>query len=115
MRTPDQTIVMVSPQEAVEIKTNRTDCVGCISVCKLSSWLEDEDKKFTTGKLPDPRVHCIRKGLQGAISGKNLDKQLIFAGHNAFMAGKDPFYRAKDGSVFIPTVKQLIERLISGD
>jgi NAD(P)H-dependent flavin oxidoreductase YrpB (nitropropane dioxygenase family) len=115
MRTPDDTLVFLSKHEAKEFKDHKTDCVGCISTCKLSSWCEDRDKNFTTGKMTDPRVHCIRKGLQGAIHGKDLNKHLVFTGHNAYKAGEDPFYRNEDGSVFIPTVKQLIERLIAGD
>ena len=115
MRTPDSTLVFVTKDKEREIKSHRTECVGCISTCKLSAWCEDADKKYTTGKLPDPRVHCIRKGLQAAIAGENLDDSLIFSGHNAYKAGDDPFYRGKDGRVFIPTTKQLIERLITGD
>lgn len=114
-RTPDDTLIFVTKQEALEIKSHKTECVGCISTCKLSGWCEDQDKNYSTGKRPDPRVHCIRKGLQGAIRGKNLDQHLIFAGHNAFMAGDDPFYLGENGDVFIPTVKQLIERLTAGD
>ncbi len=79
--TPDGTLIFVTREKAQEIKSHKTECVGCISTCKLSTWCEDADKKYTTGKRPDPRVHCIRKGLQEAIAGKNLDKSLIFSGH----------------------------------
>ena len=51
----------------------------------------------------------------GAIQGHDLDHKLIFAGHNAFKAGDDPFYRDANGKVFIPSVKQLVERLLTGD
>ena len=115
LRTPDDTLIFVTPELALEIKSHKTDCVGCISTCKLSAWSEDAEKKYTTGKLPDPRVHCIRKGLEGAIHGEDLDKYLIFAGHNAYKARHDPFYSSENGGVFIPTVKQLIERLMMGD
>ena len=50
-----------------------------------------------------------------AIQGRDLDKQLIFAGHNAYKAKSDPFYRDENGHVFIPTVKQLVERLMTGN
>lgn len=115
LRTPDDTLIFVTSERALEIKSHRTECVGCISTCKLSTWCEDADKKYSTGKQPDPRVHCIRKGLQEAIAGKNLDKSLIFSGHNAYKAADDPFYRDANGNIFIPTVKQLIERLRTGD
>jgi NAD(P)H-dependent flavin oxidoreductase YrpB (nitropropane dioxygenase family) len=115
LRTPDDTLVFVTGEIAREIKSHKAECVGCISVCKLSTWCEDAGKKYSTGKQPDPRVHCIRKGLQGAIAGTDLDKSLIFSGHNAYKAGDDPFYRDANGNIFIPTVKQLIERLTTGD
>jgi NAD(P)H-dependent flavin oxidoreductase YrpB (nitropropane dioxygenase family) len=115
LRTPDDTLIFVTKEKALEIKSHKTECVGCISTCKLSTWCEEADKKYSTGKLPDPRVHCIRKGLQAAIAGKDLDQSLIFTGHNAYKSGDDPFYRTENGSTFIPTVKQLIERLTAGD
>jgi hypothetical protein len=115
LRTPDDTLIFVTPEKAREIRSHKDDCVGCISTCKLSTWSEDGDKKYSTGKRSDPRVHCIRKGLQAAIAGKDLDQALIFSGHNAYKAGDDPFYRGENGGVFIPTVKQLIERLTAGN
>lgn len=115
MHTPDDTLIFVTKKTELEIKSHRLECVGCISTCKLSTWTEDASKKYSTGKRPDPRVHCIRKGLQEAIAGENLDKSLIFSGHNAYKASNDSFYRDKKGQVFIPTVKQLIERLTTGD
>lgn len=115
LRTPDDTLVFVSPDKALEIKSHKTECVGCLVTCNLSSWSQNPDVKHTTGRVPDPRVHCIRKGLLDAIQGYDLDNSLIFAGHNAFMAGDDPFYRDEDGNITIPTVKKFIKRLISGD
>jgi len=34
----------------------------------------------------------------------------MFSGTNAFRFGKDPFY----ANGFVPTVKQLVERIVSG-
>ena len=34
----------------------------------------------------------------------------MFSGHNAFRFAKDPFY----SNGFIPTVKQLVERILTG-
>ncbi len=115
LRTPDDTLIFVTKEKAAEIKSHRTECVGCISTCKLSTWCEDASKKYSTGKQPDPRVHCIRKGLQAAIAGENLDNALIFSGHNAYKADADPFYRDETAAAFIPTVKQLIDRLETGN
>jgi hypothetical protein len=41
----------------------------------------------------------------------SVNKNLLFAGHNAFRFGTDPFY----SNGFVPTVKQLVERIASGD
>jgi len=35
----------------------------------------------------------------------------MFAGHNAFRFGADPFYAGG----FIPSVKQLVERIVIGE
>jgi len=115
LRTPDDTLVFVTQAQNREIKRVKAECVGCLSTCKLSTWSENPERKHTTGKRPDPRVHCIRKGLLGAIQGIDLEKQLIFAGHNSYKSGEDPFYRGENGTVFIPSVKQLIARLMSGN
>jgi hypothetical protein len=40
------------------------------------------------------------------------DQNLMFAGHGAFNFGKtDPFY----SNGFVPTVKQLVDRILTGD
>ncbi len=64
--------------------------------------------RIMRGTLPETR-------LPGAIQGIDLDKQLIFAGYNSYKSGEDPFYRGENGTVFIPSVKQLIARLMSGN
>ena len=108
LKTPDDTFVMVSEEKAAEIKKDQTDCMGCLSQCKFSSW-KDSDK-FSTGKLVDPRSFCIQKTLQDIAHENEVDNQLMFAGHNAWRFAKDPFYSNK----FIPSVKQLIDRIVTG-
>jgi hypothetical protein len=49
--------------------------------------------------------------LQDIVRGENVDEQLMFAGHNAYKFGGDPFY----SNGYIPTVKELLERLHTGD
>lgn len=115
LRTPDDTLIFVDRHKAREIQQDKNECVGCLASCALSTWSQDPDKKFTTGKRADPRAYCIRKKLVGAIQGLDLNQQLIFTGHNAFMAGEDPFYRDEEGNVFIPTVKQFVKRLLTGN
>ena len=115
LRTPDETLIFVTPVRAHEIREHRSDCVGCLATCALSAWSQEAGKKYVTGKRPDPRAYCIRKSLVGAIQGEDLQQQLIFAGHKAFLAGSDPFYRGADGETFIPTVKQFVARLATGN
>ena len=108
LRTPDETIVLVSNDKAAEIKKDQTDCMGCLSQCKFSSW-KDSDK-YSTGKLVDPRSFCIQKTLQDIAHEEEVDNQLMFAGHNAWRFSQDPFYSNR----FVPTVKQLIDRILTG-
>ena len=108
LKTPDDSFIMVSEKRAAEIKQDQIDCMGCLSQCKFSSWKDSE--KFSTGKLVDPRSFCIQKTLQDIAHENEVENQLMFAGHNAWRFAKDPFYSNK----FIPSVKQLIDRIITG-
>ena len=109
MRTPDSTVIFVSPDMAKKIRTDQSDCMGCLSQCQFSNWAQNESG--TTGRRPDPRSYCIQKTLQDIVHGENVDEQLMFAGHNAFKFRDDPFY----ANGYIPTVKELMERLHTGD
>ncbi|MBL9035447.1 MAG: nitronate monooxygenase, partial [Rhodospirillaceae bacterium] len=53
---------------------------------------------------------CIQKTLQEISHSDRIDDQLMFAGHNAYRFASDPFY----ANGFVPTVKQLVERLMTG-
>jgi NAD(P)H-dependent flavin oxidoreductase YrpB (nitropropane dioxygenase family) len=109
LRTPDSTVVFVPPDEAETIRRDQTDCMGCLSQCGFSNWAQNE--AGTTGKKSDPRSFCIQKTLQNIGHGGDVDHELMFAGHNAYRFGEDPFYA--DG--FIPTVGQLIQRIATGE
>ena len=109
MRTPDSTVIFVSSSMARQIKTDQSDCMGCLSQCQFSNWAQNE--AGTTGRRPDPRSYCIQKTLQDIVHGENVDEQLMFAGHNAYKFRDDPFY----ANGYIPTVKKLMERLHTGD
>ena len=109
LRTPDNTLVFVTPQARDEIRKDQTDCMGCLSQCQFSSW-SDKDKN-STGRLADPRSFCIQKTLQDIAHDGDVDNNLMFAGHNAYRFGQDPFY----SNGFIPTVKQLVERIKTGE
>lgn len=113
MKTPDSTLIFVSPKHAQEIHKDQVDCMGCLSHCRFSNWKDHED--YTTGKKADPRSFCIQKSLQDIVHddhdrGDPTEHQLMFSGHNGYKFGEDPFY--KDG--FIPTVKQLVDRIMQG-
>jgi nitronate monooxygenase len=109
MKTPDDTLIYVTPDKAIEIRRDQIDCMGCLSACKFSNWACNEE--HTTGRPPDPRSFCIQKTLQGIAHGGDIENELMFAGHNVFRFRDDPFY----SNGFIPTVRQLVERISTGD
>jgi hypothetical protein len=112
LRTPDSTLVFVTPEKGQEILQDQQDCMGCLSACRFSNW-EQTGPEYTNGKRADPRSFCIQKTLQDVAhddSSATLESNLMFSGHNAYRFGKDPFY----SNGFIPTVKQLMERLLTG-
>jgi len=109
VKTPDQTLVFVTPEKLREIRIDQIDCMGCLSHCNFSNWSQEEG--HTTGKKPDPRSYCIQKTLQRIFHSEEVDNQLMFAGHAAYRFGSDPFY----SNGFIPSVRELVERLVTGD
>jgi hypothetical protein len=111
MRTPDGTLVFVTPESESEILRDQINCMGCLSQCMFSNWSQSADHNYTTGKKADPRSFCIQKTLQEISHSEKVNDQLMFAGHNAYRFADDPFY----ANGFVPTVKQLVERLQTGD
>ena len=109
LKTPDNTVIFTTPEEAAMIRKDQADCMGCLSHCAFSSW-KDHDN-HTTGRLADPRSFCIQKSLQEIVHGAPVEEHLMFAGHGAYNFGKDPFY----SNGFVPTVKQLVDRILTGD
>ena len=108
MRTPDSTLIFVDTPKAHEILRDQINCMGCLSACLFSNWAQNEEG--TTGRKADPRSFCIQKTLQEISHGGDVDNQLMFAGHQAYRFGQDPFY----ANGFIPTVKQLMDQLKTG-
>ncbi|MCK6453763.1 MAG: nitronate monooxygenase [Alphaproteobacteria bacterium] len=109
LRTPDSTLIFVTPKEAEEIRIDQINCMGCLSACQFSNWAQNE--QGSTGKKADPRSYCIQKTLQDIAHTDDVENQLMFAGHNAFRFKDDPFY----SNGFIPTVRQLVDRIATGD
>jgi NAD(P)H-dependent flavin oxidoreductase YrpB (nitropropane dioxygenase family) len=108
LRTPDSTLVFVTPEASMEIRRDQVNCMGCLSACMFSNWAQNETG--TTGKLPDPRSFCIQKTLQAIRHSDDVDRELMFAGHNAYRFARDPYY----ANGFIPTVRELVDRLQTG-
>jgi NAD(P)H-dependent flavin oxidoreductase YrpB (nitropropane dioxygenase family) len=109
MKTPEDTLIFVGAEKNAEIRKDQADCVGCLSQCRFSSWADNE--KNSTGRLADPRSFCIQKTLDDVAHDGSVNENLLFAGHNAFRFGSDPFY----SNGFVPSVKQLVDRIASGD
>jgi nitronate monooxygenase len=109
LRTPDSTLIFVDSPKATEIRTDQINCMGCLSACSFSNWSQAEP--HSTGRKADPRSFCIQKTLQNISHGDDIERQLMFAGHNAYRFAEDPFY----ANGFIPTVKQLVERIATGN
>ncbi|MBS0985815.1 NAD(P)H-dependent flavin oxidoreductase [Acetobacter thailandicus] len=115
LRTPDSTLVFVTPDQAREIVADQVACMGCLSECKFSNWSQ-RGPSYSTGRKADPRSFCIQKTLQNAAHASVadgpavMDHNLMFGGTNAWRFGSDPFYE----NGFVPTVQQLVDRIVSG-
>lgn len=109
LKTPDDTVIFVNSDERGQIRQDQADCMGCLSHCSFSAWKDHDD--FTTGRLADPRSFCIQKTLQDIAHGGEVDDNLMFAGHAAYRFKQDPFY----SNNFTPTVKELVDRILTGD
>ena len=113
LRTPDGTLIFVTAERAARINFDQVDCMGCLSVCRFSNWSQ-HPPEYSNGKKADPRSFCIQKTLQSVRAkertAEDIEHQLMFSGHNAYRFAKDPFY----SNGFIPSVKQLVERIVSG-
>jgi nitronate monooxygenase len=109
LRTPDSTLIFVTAEEAMQIRQDQIDCMGCLSQCQFSNWAQNE--AGTTGKKADPRSFCIQKTLQRISHSEDVEFQLMFAGHNAYRFADDPFY----ANGYVPTVRELVGRLQTGN
>ena len=109
MRTPDSTLIFVTPEDSQQIRKDQIECMGCLSACMFSNWSQNEP--YSTGHKADPRSFCIQKTLQEISHSDRFDDQLMFAGHNAYRFAEDPFY----SNGYVPTVKELVARIATGD
>lgn len=109
MKTPDDTLIFVTPERSAMIVKDQIECMGCLSHCRFSNWKDHDD--FTTGKKADPRSFCIQKSLQKIVHDGDVENELMFSGHNGYKFSEDPFYKGG----FVPTVKQLVDRIMTGE
>lgn len=119
LRTPDSTLVFVRPDDARQIVADQAACMGCLSECRFSNWSQ-RGPSYSTGVKADPRSFCIQKTLQTIahaddedgieVADNIVDNNLMFGGTNAWRFGTDPFY----ANGFVPTVTQLVERIMTG-
>lgn len=107
LRTPDSSLIFVTPEVRTKIDAIRSKCVGCLSQCAFSGWSQAEGH---TSRLPDPRSFCISATLDEIAHGGSVEDNLMFTGHTAYRFAQDPMY--KNG--FVPTVKELIDALLEG-
>jgi len=110
IKTPDETLMFVDKSKSQQIITDQVNCMGCLSQCRFSNWAQSPETDYSNGKKADPRSFCIQKTLQEIRDGIDIENQLMFAGHNAYRFGTDPFY----ANGFVPTIKQLIDRIMEG-
>jgi NAD(P)H-dependent flavin oxidoreductase YrpB (nitropropane dioxygenase family) len=59
LRTPDSTLIFVTPAAAEQIRTDQIDCMGCLSACAFSNWAQNE--AGTTGKKADRAPSASRR------------------------------------------------------
>lgn len=109
LRTPDSTLIFVTQERSNQIRTDQINCMGCLSACRFSNWSQREP--FHNGRKADPRSFCIQKTLQEISHTDDINNQLMFAGHNAYRFASDPFY----SNGFVPSVEQLVARLVTGE
>jgi NAD(P)H-dependent flavin oxidoreductase YrpB (nitropropane dioxygenase family) len=107
MKTPSKTLIFVNQEQRDRIMKDRGECIGCLSACNFSGWNQNPESKVTIS--PDPRSFCIQKALQSIFFERDPEQALLFCGQDGWRFGEDPFY--KNG---IPTVKELVERLQTG-
>jgi len=110
MKTPDETLMFVDKSKAAQIVTDQIDCMGCLSQCRFSNWSDKEEMNYTTDRRADPRSFCIQKTLQDVRQGIDIENQLMFSGHAAYKFASDPFY----ANGYVPTIKELVDRIMIG-
>ena len=115
LRTPDSTLVFETREHAAEImgRTKSPAWAACRNAGSRTG--ASTDPTTGNGRKADPRSFCIQKTLQSISHAAPEDVEatennLMFGGQNATRFASDPFY----SNGFVPTVKQLVERILTG-
>ncbi|MDR3126420.1 MAG: nitronate monooxygenase [Rickettsiales bacterium] len=106
LKTPSNTLLFVPERKYNVIMGDWKNCVGCLSGCLFSGW----SQRGTPGQA-DPRSFCIQRSLQEISHGNDAENSLLFSGQIVWRFKEDPFYQ---NGAFIPTVRQLFERILTG-
>ncbi|MDR2778243.1 MAG: nitronate monooxygenase [Rickettsiales bacterium] len=110
VKTPEDTILFLRDDDYEDMKNDMENCCGCLSQCQFSCW-QQSSETHNSGRIPDFRKMCIQKALQNAKNDEEVQKQLYFAGSEAYRFGTDPLYHGGH----IPTIKELIELIAIGE
>ncbi|MBI4428878.1 MAG: nitronate monooxygenase [Ignavibacteriales bacterium] len=111
IKTPDSTLLFLTKERARQIQKDQSDCSGCLAGCRFSGWMDSEEHRYVTGLRPDPRSYCILKTLQKVIQGINVEHELMFSGAIGYRFAEDPYY----ANGHIPSIKELVRQLLSGE
>ena len=106
LKTPSKTLLFVRPDKYDTIQRDWKNCAGCLSGCLFSGWSQRGEMME-----PDPRSFCIQRSLQEISHGNDAENSLLFSGQIVYRFKDDPFYQ---GGEFIPSVKELFERILTG-
>jgi NAD(P)H-dependent flavin oxidoreductase YrpB (nitropropane dioxygenase family) len=106
LKTPSNTLLFVPERKYRAILSDWKNCVGCLSGCLFSGW----NQRGLPGHA-DPRSFCIQRSLQEISHGNDAENSLLFSGQIVWRFKEDPFYQ---NGTFIPTVKQLFDRILTG-
>lgn len=110
LKTPDNTVIFVTNDEARQISADQAGCMGCLSHCNFSGW--KDTSPFLMEKISDPRSFCIQKTLQNSVkSDLNAEDELLFSGHNAYKFSEDRlFINGKS-----PAISELVDSFVAGE